>query len=349
MENTLKIAIYGAGAMGTVLGAFLSKSGVAVDMVCRNKAHVSALKERGATVRYLENGEEKFLCAQVNALLPEEMSSGYDVVFLMTKQRENEKIALFLKEKLSEKGIVCTTQNGLPEEGLSKILGKEKVYGAALTWGATRTGNGEVMLTSELSAMSLSVGGYRNSNEMAGALGEILKSVQTVNGNENFLTVTDNLAGARWSKLTINAAFSGLSVVTGLTFGEIAKRRKTKRLALKILHECFDVASAQGVKLAPLQGHDLQKLLGGKGFFKKQISLFLLPFAIKKHKRLTSGMLKDVQEGKRCDIDYICGVVTSLGDEYGVDTPTLDTALEIVHGIENGLYEISVQNTDFFE
>lgn len=348
MEKQLKIAIYGAGAMGTVLGAFLTKSGVEVDMVCRNKSHVEALKTRGANIRYTEKGEDKFLCAPVNALLPEEMGEGYDVVFLMTKQRENEKNAEFLKDKLSKDGIVCTTQNGLPEEKLSKILGKEKVYGAALTWGATRTGDGEVALTSELSAMSLTVGGYKNNNEKAELLGGILRNIQKVCGNEEFVTVTDNLAGARWSKLTINAAFSGLSVVTGLTFGEIAKRRKTKRLALDILHECFAVASAQGVTLERLQGHNLQKLLGGKGWLKRQISLFLLSFAIKRHKRLTSGMLKDIQEGRKCEIDFICGVVASLGDEYGVETPRLDSVIEITHGIENGLYEISALNVDFF-
>ena len=347
-EDKMKIAVYGAGAMGTVLGAFLSKSGVDVTLVCRNRAHVEALQKRGALVRYFDGDEEKYLCAPVKACLPEEMEGGYDLVFLMTKQRENAQIAEFLLPKLSEKGVVCTTQNGLPEERLSRILGKDRTYGAALTWGANRTADGETTLTSELSAMSLTLGGYQNDNARAEEIGNVLRSVISVCKNENFVTISENLAGARWSKLSINAAFSGLSVVTGLTFGEIAKRSKTRRLALEILRECFRSATACGVTLEPLQGHDMQKLLGGEKGLKKLLSWFLLPIAIKRHRRLKSGMLKDIENGKRCEIDFIDGVVVDLAKEHGVETPTLEKVVEIVHGIENGLYEISPLNADFF-
>ncbi|MFQ7701474.1 MAG: ketopantoate reductase family protein, partial [Christensenellaceae bacterium] len=59
---------------------------------------------------------------------------------------------------------------------------------------------------------------------------------------------------------------SGLSVVTGLTFGEIAEKRKTRKLALGIMRECFAVARAAGIKLESMQGHDMEKLLGKKDF-----------------------------------------------------------------------------------
>ena len=168
-------------------------------------------------------------------------------------------------------------------------------------------------------------------------------------GCADFAQVTDNLQGARWSKLAINAAFSGLSVVTGLTFGEIAKRRSTKKLALGILRECMDVATAQGVALEPMQGHDMQGLLGGRGFFKTKMALLILPFAMKKHKKLLSGMLKDVQNGRKCEIDFVDGAVVKEGERGGVETPLCRQIVEIVHGIENGLYEIDYKNVDFFD
>ena len=61
----MKYAIYGAGSLGTVLGAYLSKAGVDIELVNRNKAHVAALRERGAHVK----GTVEFL-APVNAILP---------------------------------------------------------------------------------------------------------------------------------------------------------------------------------------------------------------------------------------------------------------------------------------
>ena len=179
-------------------------------------------------------------------------------------------------------------------------------------------------------------------------LAEILSYAGKATGNDKFVKKSDNLLGARWSKLAINAAFSGLSVVTGLTFGEVAKKPKTRKLALGILRECMDVAKASGVTLAKMQGHDMEKMLGGRTPIKRFIAYMVLPFSMKKHKKLVSGMLKDVQNGRKCEIDFIDGIVSKEGGRIGVDTPLCDKVVEIVHGIENGLYEIDYKNVDFF-
>ena len=345
-DNRLKIAVYGAGAMGTVLGALLTKSGQDVDLITRNAAHIEGLKTRGAKI--LCKAVDKEMTIPVSALTPDMMTGKYDVVFLMTKQKENKEIVEFLLPFLNEKGIICTTQNGFPERSVAEIAGKERTYGAVVTWGATFVGGGEVELTSDPSAMTMEVGGYENDNAYTQTLVQILSPIGELVGSENFVKATQNLAGVRWSKLALNAAFSGLSVVTGLTFGEIAKRIKTRRIALDILKETFAVANACGVKLEPMQGHDMQKLLGGEGIFARAKGMLLLPIAMKKHKKLLSGMLKDVQKGRKCEIDFIDGAVADIGKEVGVQTPRAAKVVEIVHGIENGLYEISYANVDFF-
>lgn len=342
-----KIAIYGAGAMGSVLGALLTKGGLKnVDLITRNKAHAEGMKKKGATI-ICEAENTRFNVA-VNALTPEEIKEKYDVVFLMTKQKNNEDVLEFLFPYLADNAVVCTTQNGLPEEGIARVIGKERTYGAVASFGATFLGNGETALTSKFAGMSVSVGGYGNDERKTDLLLEILSLAGKAVENENFAKRAENLAGARWSKLAINSAFSGLSVVTGLPFGVIAKKRKTRKLALGILRECMDVATANGVALGKMQGHDMQKMLGGKGFLKRQIALFLLPIAMRKHKKLYSGMLKDIQKGRKCEIDYINGVVGKIGREVGVDTPLCDKVVEIAHGIENGLYEIAYDNVKFF-
>ena len=122
----------------------------------------------------------------------------------------------------------------------------------------------------------------------------------------------------------------------------------TRKLALGILRECMSVANAAGVTLAPMQGHDMEKMLGGKNLIQRFIAYMVLPFAMKKHKKLVSGMLKDVQKGRKCEIDFINGVVCKEGARVGVETPLCKQVVEIVHGIENGLYEIDYKNTDFF-
>ena len=345
--QTAKIAVYGAGAMGTVLGAFLTKGGLQqVQLITRNEAHVQGLKEQGAKIVCEGDGEE--ITIPVKGILPSEMQDKYDVIFLMTKQRHNADILTNLLPFMHENTVVCTTQNGLPEQSVADIVGTERTYGAATSFGATFIGGGKVALTSKMQAMSMEIGGYQNDNAYAPLLAEILSYAGKATGNEHFVKCTDNLLGARWAKLTINAAFSGLSVVTGLTFGDIAKKHKTRKLALAVLRECIDVAKAKGVKLATMQGYDMEKLLGGKTWFKRFLAYMVLPFAIKKHKKLVSGMLKDVQNGRKCEIDFVCGAVVKAGQSIDMETPLNTQIVQLVHDIENGLCEISDKNVDFF-
>ncbi|MBR2341558.1 MAG: 2-dehydropantoate 2-reductase [Clostridia bacterium] len=341
-----KIAVYGAGAMGTVLGALLTKTGADVTLITRNQAHVDGLNNDGAKIICTAAGTQ--MTIPVSAITPSQMTEKYHLIFLMTKQRENEKTAQFLLDYLEEDGILCTTQNGLPEQLLSEIIGTEKTYGAVMSWGATFVGEGAVELTSMPASMTVEVGGYENDNAKTEWIANILKPIGELIQNENFVKTTDNLAGVRWSKLALNASFSGLSCVTGLKFGEIAKRFKTRKVALKILQESFSVANALGVRLAPMQGHDMQKLLGGTGFFNYVKGMILLPIAMKNHRELVSGMLKDLEKGRKCEIDFIDGVVADLAKQAGVQTPCAERVVEIVHGIENGLYELSYDNINFF-
>ena len=79
-------AIYGAGSLGTVLGAYITKNGGKIDLINRNKAHVEALNKNGARIIGTVD-----MTVPVKALTPDQMTEKYDIIFLMTKQRENKK------------------------------------------------------------------------------------------------------------------------------------------------------------------------------------------------------------------------------------------------------------------
>jgi 2-dehydropantoate 2-reductase len=158
------------------------------------------------------------------------------------------------------------------------------------------------------------------------------------------VTIEDNFVGARWSKLIVNSAFSTLSAVTGLTFGQISKNHTARRLAQSILKEGMDVAFANGITPAKIQGHDLVKFLYYRGPVKKLISFALIPIAMKKHKLLVSGMYYDLKNGKQCDVDFVCGVVEKYGEIAFVATPTCSVAIKLIKDIENGKCQISPKN-----
>jgi 2-dehydropantoate 2-reductase len=328
----VRAAIYGAGAMGTILGAFISRAGMQIDLITRNSEHVVALKERGATV----SGTVQFT-VPVSALSPDEMTGKYDVIFLMTKQRENEKTAKFLSNFLADGGVICTTQNGLPEEGIASVVGEENCVGCAVSWGATFVGAGEAKLTSSENKLTFALGTpFANGNKLA-----FVKPYLECMGK---VTIENNFLGARWAKLVVNSAFSSLSAVTGLTFGMVAKDKCSRRLAQAILKEGFDAALANGVTIAPIQGHDINKLLNYKGKIKKAISFSLIPLAMKSHKNLVSGMYYDLSKGRTCDIDFVCGVVATKGRQKGVNTAVCDAVIALAHSIERGENTISPDN-----
>lgn len=333
----MRIAIYGAGSLGTILGAYLAKDNLPVDLITRDKAHVEALNRDGAKVVGTVT-----MTVPVHALTPEEMEGRYDLIFLMTKQLDNRRTLEFLLPHLSEDGILCTMQNGMPEPLVTEVVGKERTMGCAVAWGATKLGPGTSELTSEKESLSFALG------RPDGTVDAKVEEVRKVLEHMCPVTVERNFLGSRMSKLLINAAFSGMSAVCGKTFGEVAKDRKSRRVVQKIIKECIDVSRKSGIQIEPIQGKDIVKLLDYRGPLKRKIAFLIIPLAIKKHALLKASMLQDIENGKRTEIDSINGVISEMGRKVGVPTPYNDKVVEIIHEIEEGKRRPSMDNVSLF-
>ena len=333
----MRVAIYGAGSLGTILGAFISKAGVPVELINRNKAHIEALKTNGAQVV----GTMQF-CQPVTAYTPDEMSGQYDILFLMTKQQHNAEVVQMLKNYLVPDGVLVTFQNGLPEMQIAEVLGEERVLGSTVAWGATLQSPGVCELTSEPDALSFSLGAISEKRSKHFAkVKELLELMGTVDVEENFL-------GTRWSKLLINAAFSGMSAVLGCTFGEAAGPKESRKIVQAIIKECIDVCQKGGIRIEPVQGKDIVKLLNYTNPLKKAISFFIIPIAIRKHAKLKASMLQDLEKGKLTEVDAINGAVSEYGRKVGFPTPVNDKVVEIIHQIEKGELKPGFENLKYF-
>ncbi|MCK4551339.1 MAG: 2-dehydropantoate 2-reductase [Tenericutes bacterium] len=336
----MKVAIYGAGAMGTILGAYVTRAGYNVDLITRNESHVEGMKKAGAQIIGKANFVQK-----VRALLPDEMNDKYDIILLMTKQINNVEIVKKLLPYLSDRGMICTMQNGLPEKSVSEIIGIDRTFGCAMSWGATMIGNGVVKLTSEENreTLTFSIGKFGdNDDELFNYTVEMLSTMGNVIVEENFI-------GARWAKLLVNSAFSGPSTVFDATFGEVAKNKKSRILVQKIIKECIEVANAANIKIEPIQGKDIVKLLDYNSCIKRKISYLIIPLAIKKHRLIKSSMLNDIAKGRKSEIFAINGVICEYGTEYDVKTPINDRIVEVVNAISEGKYSSSWNNLEMFK
>lgn len=331
----MRNAIYGAGSLGTILGAFITRNGGQIDLFNRNVKHVNALREKGATVTGTLSFNQR-----VNAFTPDQMTGTYDIIFLMTKQLQNREVVTFLKDHLADDGVIVTLQNGLPEPGISEIVGEERVLGCTVAWGATMQEPGVCELTSAPDSLTFSLGSISpKPNHRINDVKALLEKMGPVEIDSNFI-------GTRWSKLLINSAFSGMSAVLGCTFGEAAADRKSRRIVQALIKECIDVCAAGGIRIEPIQGKDVAKLLDYKSSIKKAVSFFIIPIAIRKHALLKASMLQDIEKGKKTEVDSINGSVCAFGRKIGFPTPMNDKVVEIIHKIEDGALTPSFKNLE---
>lgn len=333
----MRTVIYGAGSLGTVLGAYLAKAGEPVDLVNRNRAHIQALKTNGARI----TGTVSFT-VPVHALLPEEMEGKYDLILLMTKQQRNPEVVSSLMDYLKEDGAIVTFQNGLPEPGIAKIAGASRTIGCVVEWGATLTEPGTAVMTSDPKRLSFHMGRMNSVPEKKIlAVKDLLEKMCPV-------ILEENLSGVRWTKLLINTAFSGFGTVTGKTYGEVAKGFRTRKGVIACMNECAAVAKAEGISFAPIQGINIASLFPCQTWLRKKMLMLFIPIAMRKHSAIYPSMLQDIEKGKPCEIESFNAIITEYGRKNHVPTPVNDRITEIIREIDRGERKAATENLACF-
>ena len=334
----MRYAIYGAGSLGTVLGAYITRSGVEIELINRNHTHVDALNQKGARITGTVD-----MIVPVRAITPDQMTGVYDVILLLTKQLHNQDVVTMLKDYLAEDGVIVTLQNGLPEPSIAEIVGANRTMGCVVEWGATLSAPGECILTSAPDSLSFHMG------KMEGITDQQYQTVKALLEKMCPVHEEPNLLGARWSKLLINATFSGLGTVVGGRFGDVSENKAAQKVAIRCMKECIDVGRAAGVTFAPVQGKDITRLFYYKGALKRTFGILLLPIAMKKHRAIEPSMLQDLKRGKPCEVDAINGVVCSYGRKLGVPTPINDKIVEIIRKQQAGELKLEAANIRLFD
>ncbi len=333
-----KYAIYGAGSLGTVLGAFITKNGGEIDLINRNKAHVEALNTKGAKIIGTVD-----MTVPVKAITPDQMEGKYEVIVLLTKQLFNTEVVTMLKDYLTDDGVIVTLQNGIPEPSVADVIGTEHTMGCAVEWGAALIEPGVCELTSDKDSLSFHMG------KMDGITDAQFKKVKALLEMMCPVHEEENLMGARWSKLLINATFSGLGTVVGGVFGSVTEDKDCQKVAVRCMKECIDVGHASRVEFAPVQGKNIVGLFYWKGALKRKFAEFLLPIAMKKHRDIEPSMLQDLKKNKPCEVDAINGVVCDFGKKCGVKTPVNDRIVDIIKKIQNGELKAEKKNIFLFD
>ncbi|MBV7276804.1 ketopantoate reductase family protein [Clostridium sp. PL3] len=329
-----RVAIMGVGSLGTIMGAIISKNGGHVDLIDSNKAHIDALNKEGATV----TGKMNLKNIPVNALLPEDMEGIYDIIILLLKQTYNDVAIKQLLPHIGPNSVVCTLQNGVPEESVSEMIGAERVIGGTVGWGATWIAPGISELTSDVSCIRVDIG------EQDGSITNRLKEVQEVLKMAGECVIVDNLLGIRWSKLIQNATLSGMSAALGCTYAEILDNDKAAAAAAWVGNEMCKIVRKRGIVLEDLvPGWSYYALeFSDKAGLEKSIQWLRDYF--KPHRPLKASMLQDMEKRRKCEIDQIVGTPCKWGAKLSIPTPTCQTIVDIVKDFESG--KISMPTMD---
>jgi len=321
-----RTAIIGAGSLGTIIAAVVSQNGGECILIDTNKPHVDSLNKDGATV----TGKLDIKNQSVKAITPDQMEGIYDLVIILTKQTVNQVVLKNLLPYIDDNSVVCTLQNGIPEESVAAIVGRERTAGGAVGWGAGYASPGISELYTSPEFMIIEIGNLDNvKNEKLERVENFLKLAGGV-------TINSNLLGFRWAKLLMNATFSGMSAALGCTFGDVLDNDKALKCAVQIGNELIQVARAKGITL--------EEIVPGKDFYKfeykdeagMQEAMEFARVVWDVHRPQKASMMQDMEKGIPCEIGYINGLVCDGGDEFGIETPFNDTVVSTVKAFEAG-------------
>lgn len=333
----MRMALIGAGSMGTVIGALLSKGGEDITLVDVDEIHVKAMNDKGARIT-----GHMDVTVPVKAITPGELDGIYDLVIYLVKTTYDDEALPEILPYIDKKSMVATLQNGVPEEKVASVVGKERTLGGAIGWGAKLVEPGVSELTSEPEVMTYDIG------ELDGSETRRLKALKSVLDKAGEAIITSNLIGVRWTKLLANVSFSGLGTALDCTYGDILDNQKALVAAVSIIVETLKMAGALGIKMEPMQGVDPNVLLDVIAESEEN-ALNVVRMVWDRHRDQVPSMLQDLRKGRRCEVETLNGYLSRKSAEAGVLTPVNDRVAEIIRGIEGGKYPLNFDNLDMIE
>ena len=327
-----RIALMGAGSLGTVLSAFISQHRQ-LDVVDVNRAHVEALNRSGAHIVGTVD-----MTVPVRAMTPEQMQGEYDLFIYMAKQTFNETALPQMLGHLSKNGYIVTCQNGLPENAICKVWPREQVFGAPVAWGASFMGPGVSRLNSPADHMEFTLGAV--TGEETPALLEVQKILQFMCPTR----ISKNLLGLRWSKLFMNATMSGLGTVCGGNFGDVFEDPVGFELLYVMGKEICQVCETAHIFIEPFGKVDFHSLFAGSGSAAFENCARVWKETFLPNRNVVPSMKMDLEAGRKCEVDAINGAVCQAGRDFGVATPLCDQVTAMIHEIQDGKRKMEQAN-----
>jgi len=334
-----RIGIIGAGAIGSIVGGMLTKAGHDVTLMEQWPEHVEAMKKVGLRL----SGTCGEHVVPVKALHIHEMQAlrePFDYVFISVKSYDTEwATAMAVAHLRKPDGVVVDFQNGINDERVAGVAGRERTLGCVITISAGMYEAGHAIRT-DTGSVGFKIGEHDGRDTPRAR--EIARFMNDVAPTK----VTTNLWGERWSKLAVNCMVNPISGLSGYDSAEARSHDVPRRIAVFAAAEVIQVGRARGYEVEPIYSIDAQRFIdaaAGKGLVDVEADM------ARDAKSRVGGrpsMLQDVMKGRRTEINYLNGYVSEQGKQAGVKTPINDKIVELVNAPGVGLLKPDRKNLD---
>jgi len=333
----MRSLIWGAGAIGGTLGAYLARAGGDVTMVDTVVEHVDAITRGGLRI----TGPIDEFTVRVPAFTPQtdNVTRGtWDEIILATKAHHTDAASRALLPHLTAGGYVVSAQNGLNELAIAEVVGADRTVGAFINFGADYLEPGVIHY-----------GGH--GAVVVGEIdGRITPRVTAIrNAWHHFdprAIVTPNIWGYLWGK----EAYGAMLFATALTNESIADALAMpayRHLYIALAREILAVAAARAVRPEAFDGFDPAAYLTTAPAGAVERSLDALVAHNRRSAKSHSGIWRDLAVRKRpTEVDAQLGIVVTLGAEAGVPTPLTACLVALIHEIERGARPQSLDALD---
>lgn len=289
----MEIQVFGAGSLGTLVGALLADAGHDVHLVGRPR-HVEAIQRDGVHV----SGSRGFTAYPTAAT----GATDVDLTLVTVKSYDTREAAEQIRGR---QDAVVSLQNGMGNEDVLREAVDSTVLAGVATYGARKTGEGEVEYTGEgvIRLGSPEGGGSSVAEETANALSSGVEA-----------EARDDMPGVLWRKLAVNAGVNPVTALTGLSNGEAVERAGD--LVREAAEETGRVAVAADVDVEP-----------------ERCGETAIEVAEQTSDNLSS-MLRDVERGRRTEVDAINGYVADTARQMDVEASVNRTLHSLVSAAE---------------
>jgi len=335
----MRIGIIGAGAIGSVVGGMLTKAGHDVTLIDQWPQHVETMRKNGLRLSGT-CGDHVIPVKALHIYEAQAIAEPFDAVFISVKSYDTEWAThLGVQYLRKPNGVVVDFQNGINDERVAAIAGRERTLGSVITIGAGMYEPGHAMRT-DTGAIGFKIG------ELDGKDTERARELARIMSDVAVTKVTTNLFGERWSKLAVNCMANPIAGLSGLGTAEVRTLPTPRLIAIYVGGEAVKVGRACGFEVEPIYGITAQRFVDayeGRGLAEVEADVAA------EGARRGGGrpsLLQDVMRGRRTEIDYLNGYVCDQGRRKGVKTPVNDAVVEAVRSYGVGQLKPDPKNLE---